>query len=286
MIHPYASLRYAESFLEPEVKVLEVPPWRSHVLVRRPGGRKGVRSATGVYPFASLDPDCDLEGGLAFLKENRIGTVNLLSDALWSPPVERLKAAFGFCRQLKHTYLLDREGEDTSFRKRHRNRMNNAVRLCEMRVVGLAEHMDEWWQIYDGLAERKRVGDSARLSRENFERIVDLPGLVTFAARAQGELVALSMWLRFRDIVYNHFTASTERGYEVFANYACYARAFDYFHDCRLLCFGPNVGVADSRDDGLAEFKRGFANATWPNYLCSATLFRPELEALDSERAQ
>lgn len=279
MIHPYASLQYAESFLEPEVKVLPVPPWNTHVLVRRPGGRKGVRVASGVYPFASLDPDCDLEGGLEFLKEKRIGTVNLLTDALWSPPHERLKEAFGLCRQLKHTFLLDREGENVSFRKRHRNRMNNALRMCEVTQVGLVEHIDEWWEIYDGLAERKRVGEDSRLTREYFAHNIGLPGSVTFAARAEGELVALSIWLRFKDIVYNHFTASTEKGYEVFANYACYARAFEYFHDCRQLCFGPNVGVADSRDDGLAEFKRGFANHTWPNYLCSASLFRPEAPA-------
>ena len=109
MPHPYASLLYAESFLEPELKVLEVPPWNTHVLVRRPGGRKGVRIASGVYPFASLDPDCDLRGGLELLKEKRIGTVTMLTDALWSPPAEALQEAFDFCRPLKHTFLLDRE---------------------------------------------------------------------------------------------------------------------------------------------------------------------------------
>jgi hypothetical protein len=88
------------------VRPLAIPEWDSYVLVRtsEPQGRK--KSATGLYPVASLDPNSDLSGGLNRLRADDVVSIVIVTDPLWSPGVEALKAAFGTCTPLKITIAL------------------------------------------------------------------------------------------------------------------------------------------------------------------------------------
>ncbi|MFO0891952.1 MAG: hypothetical protein U0790_22810 [Isosphaeraceae bacterium] len=267
--HPYSTAIYAESHRRRNVVPLAVPPWGTHVLLQRTAGRGSPLVATGLYPWTSLDPGCDLAGGLRFLKDQGIASVTILTDPVWCPPLDSLQSTFAVCRPLKPAYIMDRSIGST-IRKRHRNRINNANRLCRVHQVGFAEYIDEWWNIYSRLVDRKDIAETQRVPRESWETIAELPGLVSFAAFEGGTLLAISLWIRYRDAAGGHFTACTDRGYEILASYACYARALSYFHDCRLINFGGRTGVVESETDGLAEFKRGFANVTRTSYLCAS----------------
>jgi hypothetical protein len=61
-------------------------------------------------------------------------------------------------------------------------------------------------------------------------------------------------------------------GFEISAAYAAFAHAIENATECRYVLLGGSAGLSDDRLDGLAVFKRGFANASALSYLCSATL--------------
>ena len=76
--HPYASDAYSRGFEGDGLARLEVPPWRSYVLVRCAASDPSVRTASGLYPYASLEPDCDLAAGLDLLRARRCRHVPVL----------------------------------------------------------------------------------------------------------------------------------------------------------------------------------------------------------------
>jgi hypothetical protein len=270
--HPYASDLYSRCLEGDGLARLEVPPWRSYVLVRSAASDPSVRTASGLYPFASLEPDCELAAGLDFLREQGVGSVSLVTDALWQPPLETLRAVFDVCRPFKTTYLIDREAGPVRFRKKHRNRINRSNRRCRVRRVPLADHVESAQQMYRGFAEIKELSGSMDFGPAYFPNLAKMKEATTIAAFVEEALVALSIWIRFRDIAYFHLGVSNQKGYEIAASYACHGFAIGHFADCRYVSFGPEVGLRDSKAYPLSGFKSGFANATAPIHLCGASL--------------
>jgi hypothetical protein len=59
------------------------------------------------------------------------------------------------------------------------------------------------------------------------------------------------------------------------AAYAIYWRTFDLFEGrARYIDFGAGAGLADGADDGLARFKRGWADKTRTAWFCGRVLDR------------
>jgi hypothetical protein len=269
--HPYCSAAYADSLAEPGLRPQPVPGWETHVLVR--AGKVGAAHATGVRPIASLDPHCDLPAGLASLRDAGIASVSLTTDPMWCPSAAALATAFDSCRPFKQHYFVDRDTSDIQFRKSHRNRINQARRVSEIVEIPLGEHLDRWLELYAHNAASREI--TAPLGRAQFEALARLESLRSIAVVHDGEIVTMTLWLRHADILYFHDAASSERGYAVSASYGAFAYAIESATDCRFVSLGGASDFRDERGDGLAEFKRGFANASATSYLCRAVLARP-----------
>lgn len=266
--HPKCSQRYAQAFEEPGIDSLYIPEWRTHVLVRKAPGLSQVRHATGLSAHSSLAPDCDLKGGLARLQREGIATISLITDPLWSPDLRLLQEAFESCRPFKENYFIDRTLGPLRIRKRHRNVINNAKKMVQIKRVCLADFLDRWWELYHEHRRSRVVVSSA--SRKRFGMLAHVPELEVFAAYSENEIVAMTIWLRFNEILYYLDGASSEKGLAISAPYAGFAHVIDHFSDCRYIFLG---GAADFRSlpsDGLAVFKRGFANASVRDYLCTS----------------
>ena len=266
--HPFCSEKYIEAFKEGDVTPMAVPEWGTYVLIRGGQGGQGPKQATGLEPCASLDPGCDLRGGLDRLKHAGVGSLSLITDPLWQPPLEALQETFNLCRPLKLNFIIDRK-KGVRIRKRHRNRINKARNQCQVETVRLTDHFETWWQLYESLVSGKQIKESS--SRFHFEKLAELDELTTIAVRLDGEITAMTLWVRYRDKLYFHSSACSEKGYEAFATHAAYDEAIKIFEDCRYVNLGATIGFVDS-NQGLAEFKRGFSNDTLQNYFCSAIL--------------
>ncbi|HYD68237.1 GNAT family N-acetyltransferase [Azospirillum sp.] len=274
---PYRSPAYAHA-LAALGPVLPVAPWGTGVLVRPIPG-SGRQDAAGFYPLASIAPDADLPTGLAALRTEGLVSVVGVRDPFDGPPLDRFIAAFDVCRPFKTHFVIDRALGPPRCSDHHDAEVRRAQRRCSVSIVQLADHLDDWQRLYDGLIARHRIAGTARFSPEHFARLATLDTLTAFAAFADGRIVAMALWLRGGDVAYNHLGASDAEGYRRAVSYALYDAAIRHFADCRILDLGGNAGPADA-DDGLSRFKRGFANATATAQLFGAVLDRPAYMAL------
>jgi hypothetical protein len=265
--HPYCSEPYARALEEPGVERLYVAAWDTYVLVRE--GQAGVRQATGVRPYGSLDPGCDLGVGLEALREAGIASFSVITDPMWSPEVSPLQAAFDVCRPFWECYVADREAS-VRIRKRHRNRINQARRAGEAHDVSLTDHFDRWLELYKGNVDNRQIVQP--FTRGYLEQLVSFEDLRTVAVVADGEIVAMSLWMPYQDTIYFHEGASSIAGMAMSAAHVAYAHVIETAADYRFVFLGPPAGFRDMRSDGLAVFKRGFANTSVVNHLCSVTL--------------
>lgn len=268
--HLFCSEPYSRALAEPGVRPLYVEGWDSHVLVRE--GRGGARQAVGVRPLAALDPNCDLQAGLDALRGAGIASISLSTDPMWSPGLPVLERAFDSCRAFREHYLVDRRAE-VKIRKRHRNRINQALRVGELREVSLAEHLGRWLELYRSNVDKRQIPQP--FSPGYFEQLARIAGLRTIAVLVGGEIVNMTLWFRHEDTLYFHDGASSATGFETSAAYAAFAHAIEQVADCPYVLLGGSAGFRDERLDGLAVFKRGFSNATAVSYLCSASLNKP-----------
>ena len=247
-----------------------MPEWGTHVLVRQAAG--GARQATGVRPYASLDPDCDLEGGLDRLHEAGIATVSLVTDPMWCPEVPVLQEAFSTCREFKMNYFVDRDAEKVQIRKRHRNMINRAKRAGELprRRAGRPPR-----PLAGALpAERRRPADRAAVRRDVLRAAHRGARRAHRRGDRRGRDGHDDDLAPTRDILYYYDGASSATGFAIGASYAAFAHVVETATECRYVFFGGSSDFRDELTDGLAVFKRGFSNSSAPSYLCSAPLVR------------
>ena len=267
--HLYASALYAEA-LGDLGRPVRVDGWGGFV-VARPTPAGGREDAVGAYPLAVIDRDADLPAGLAALADRGLVSLVLVPDPLASPPPERLADAFSLCRPFK-THFLVELSPNMEFSKHHRERVRRGARRCRVERVALRDRLADWRALYAGLVDRKAIRGVADFTPAYFERLAEAPQLAAFAAFVGDEPAAMTLWFEHDGVVYNHLTASNPLGYANGANFALYGAAIDHFSGAAVANLGGGAGLDDDPEDGLAAFKRGFANRETKALICGAVL--------------
>ncbi len=270
LVHPKCSEHYAKAFEATGIEVFQVPEWRTHVLVKSAPSLQLVQHATGVSGHSSLDPDCDLKGGLERLRRAGIGSVSLITDPVWSPGQNLLETAFGSCRPFNENYMIDRGLGRVRVRKRHRDMINNAKKLCAIDRASLAPLLQLWRTLYQ--SNRQMRAEVRYTPPQYFEMLAGLEGVEVIVAHHENEIVTMNIWLRFHDILYYIDGASNQRGLAISSPYATFAYVLEHYSDCRYIFLGGSADFRGPRSDGLARFKRGFANVSVRDYLCTSHL--------------
>jgi hypothetical protein len=265
--HLLASRAYAVGLAGDEA-VLEVPAWGSHVVRRAITGE--LEDAAGVYPLSVFGPACDLEAGLAQLAEAGLVSVVMVPDPLLTD-VSQLAKAFPVLRPYKTHHLIDPAHGPFAPDKHHRYEIRRGRRNCTVEVVSLAAHLDDWRTLYAGLVERRGIGGVAVFSDAYFEMLAAAAPVTAFLARADGVCAGMALWFAQDGVVYNHLNAANALGYARGANFAVYEAAITHFAGAGVINLGGGAGLGDG-DDGLAAFKRGFANASVQSSICGAVL--------------
>ena len=92
-------------------------------------------------------------------------------------------------------------------------------------------------------------------------------------ASRNGEPLGGQVWYICGEVAYSHLTALTPEGYRLRASYAIYAAAIDTLcPQVRWLDLGGGAGLQCNTSDGLAVFKRGWANDERATFLCGRIL--------------
>jgi hypothetical protein len=210
-------------------------------------------------------------------------SVTLIVDGLDGPDIDALRRAFASSRVFKTHYVVD-PALPYSPSAHHVQEIRKAgKRGVEVRVVELRDILDAWCALYETLLERHDAGAVHRFSRESFGLLAGCPGLTTVAAFIGQDLVSCHLWIAHEGIVRSHLAASSAAGYASSAAYAVYDTSIRHFAG-QSINLGGAAGTADSKLDGLARFKSGFANRTHEAWLLGAILDEQRYRAMCAQR--
>jgi hypothetical protein len=284
MTHPYATEAYAQS-LAHVGEAFAVPEWDSHVLSRPISGGSD-RDATGPYPLSVIADGADLAGGLDRLAAADLVSVVLVVDERLRPGAAALEATFDFARPFKSHFLYDRSLGPLSYAKHHRYELKRALARVEAREIALADHLTAWEALYGALAARHSLGGLHAFPAAHHQTLAKLPGVRTFGAFVDGRLVSAHVFVTHEGYAISHLAASAPEGYATGAAYAINDLAIATLSDCETVNLGGGAGLTEDPADGLVRFKKGFANAAAPSYLCGKVLDRRAYETLGAGRAE
>lgn len=268
-VHPYASLLYASAFAAMEPVWL--PHAGTHVLKRVIPGTEQF-DAMGCYPLCVMKADQKIADDFKMLKEKGIATLVAVTDCLSQPEEAFLQAHFDRCRSYKTHYVYDAKLPNADYSKHHRDRTRRARKSCETRVVNLADHLDAWMECYTTLVKKKNITGIQNFSRDYFAAVAAMPEATTIAAFVDGVFASGHIWMRHEGLAYAHLAASTELGYKLRCAFPIYDDAIQLFKNECVIDFGGGAGAEESEQDGLRDFKKGFANTEKRNFLCGKIL--------------
>ena len=264
----YASSAYAQAFGFP---ILDLAEWQT-ALLRRPIPSTEWEDALGCYPLSLIHHGADLEGGLERLRAAGMVSVALVVDPVTGPSPAALSGVFPVCRPFKTHYLIDRAAGPAQFSATHRRWIRKASRECEVTPIHLRDSLGDWERLYRNTVERHAIAGLQNFSPAYFAALAGRPEVEAFCARVEEEIVAMALWVRSPEVVYYHLGASNARGYQAQAMYGIFAAANEHFASCKVMHLGGAAGVTPNEGDGLAQFKRGFANRELEAYFCGACL--------------
>ncbi|MEO5719018.1 MAG: GNAT family N-acetyltransferase [Chthoniobacterales bacterium] len=278
----YATAAYAAAFGYGSIDVVE---WQTALLLRTIRLTKW-SDALGCYPLTVFGPSPDLNGGLERLRAAGLVSVALVPDPLTSPSPEILAGAFEVCRPFKTHFLIDREVGPVQFTKNHRWSVRKGSQHCSFEEIDLRQHLELWQQLYQHTVARHGVTGIQDFTPSYFQELAEMPAVTALAARYQGRIVAIILWVRSGEIVYAHLEGGSPEALQTHATYGLIAAANEHFADSRIIHLGGAAGLEAERGDGLAHFKRGFANREVTAYFCGSRLHADRYAALTEDQPQ
>jgi hypothetical protein len=270
----YADPAYAASLVEFGTP-RELPGSKGWILERPVPGR-AYRDATGCYPLFSCQDWSRLADDVDALRGELL-TLSLVADPFGAPDASELARCFDEVRPFKEHYVTDlRQPVDVIASAHHRKYARRAFRsLAVERCAEPLKYLDEWVELYAGLAATHRLSGLRAFSRQAFERQLSMEGLVMFRASREGRTAGLHLWLQRDEVAYGHLGATNALGYESAAAYGLYWFAIEWFsRSTRWLHLGGSAGTGRADADGLAAFKRGWATGTRMAYFCGCCFDR------------
>lgn len=278
----YATTGYAAAF---GLGSIDVEEWQT-ALLTRPIPLTNWFDAIGCYPLTVFGQKPDLKAGLEKLRAAGLVSVALVPDPLTSPSPEVLADAFEICRPFKTHFLIDRDTGPVRFTKNHRWSVRKSLQHCRFEQIDLREHLDLWQELYQHTVARHGVTGIQDFAPSYFRELAGMPEVTALAARHEGDIVAIILWVRSGEIVYAHLEGGSPEALQTQATYGLIDAANDHFADCRIIHLGGAAGVEAEAGVGLAHFKRGFANREVTAYFCGSCLHGDRYAALAGDQPQ
>jgi len=263
-------------------------------VLERPVRETAYRDAIGCYPLLCCRDWTQLGADLDELDSELVSMAAVI-DPYADVTQGQLGECFDIVRQYKEHWCVDLGAlEGPIGNKHHRYYARKALQdvKVEMHTQPL-NFLSEWSDMYAHLVRRHHIAGIQAFSRRAFELQMSVPGLLMFRATQNGDAVACHLWFVQGKVAYSHLAASTDLGYAANASYALYDAAISAFRDgvagpVRWVQLGAGAGIA-AQDDGLTQFKKGWANCSRPAFFCGRVLNREAyvtLSAAADERGE
>ena len=280
----YGHALYAEALSEIGDVVL-MPESGGHLLLRPIPGTD-LRDAVGCYPLFVCGDWARLEDDFASIRDLAVSAA-LVTDPFGNYTPAGLERLFDVVLPFKEHVIVDfRSDWQRSMSKHHRYYARRALRTIDVELVEGAAILDDWMRLYATLIGRHGIEDGRRFSRASFVKQMKVPGLLAFAAKLDGVVVAMHLWYVDGDAAYSHLLAIDPAGYEHAASYALYFRALDTLATMTSRAtLGGSAGMTNSGSP-LLRFKRGWSAHRQPVYFCGKVLDREAYDRLAAHGAR
>lgn len=252
-------------------------------LLERPIPNTPYRDAMGPYPLFACRNWSKLQYDLDEIDD--LVSLTIVTDPFGGYDETLLNQCFDTMLRFKEHFVSDLDQPANEIVSKH-HRYYARKALEKVRVEECAEpvrFLDEWTELYEGLAKRHGLAGIKAFSRDAFAQQFRVPGLVALRALSDGETVGMHLWYVSGEVAYSHLAASSGRGYELMASYALHRFALERFAGrVRWLDLGAGAGRGEE-PGGLDRFKRGWSTGTRTAYLCGRVFDREVYEALSPE---
>lgn len=242
------------------------------------------RDAMGCYPVFCCTDWNALPDDLDRLTSELVSLV-IVTDPFGPLDEAGLRGMFDLVRPFKEHLLADLSQPLEKIVSRHRLQLGRkALAAVTVEIAAQPEHLvDDWLELYGGLARRRRLSGVQGLSREALLQLLAVPGVTVLRASAQGCTVGMHIEVVQGEVVYGHLAAYSAEGYRLGASHALHVWEIEHFRGrARWIDWGGVAGIDPDRRDGLVTFKEGFSNTRRPVYLCGRIFDRPAYHALQS----
>jgi hypothetical protein len=269
----YAAEEYARSLAE-FGEPLPLPQAGGWLLARELPGGIG-RDAAGCYPLFACGEWNSLTVDLTNLPKDVIA-VSLVADPAAKNTLSELRASFpDVCYHYKDHYFADLSRPLTEFVAGHhqRNVRQAARTLHVQRLENPRNHLPTWNTLYAELVERHQIRGIAAFSPAAFAGLMLVPGLRTYAAFQDDEIVGMVLWLVSETTAYYHLAAYSAAGYNLKASFALFWHCLEAFaaEGIPWAALGGGAGTF-AASEGLSRFKEGWSTETLPAYFCGRIL--------------
>ena len=153
------------------------------------------------------------------------------------------------------------------------------MKACERLEISIhetacdPETVSDGFELFAAMAAERNITSFPSGSRAGFETIVEMPTAVTMAARNDGTLVGINIYVQEDDRVYAHLGAYSEFGYRTWAPSGLFLTALNFFSSrAAWLDWGGAPGAVDDPSHGISRFKDQFSNSTLPTFICGLVL--------------
>ena len=281
-MHGYYSQAYASSFRDygSPLRLEAAEGWA----LERPIPGTDDSDAMGLYPLLAcrnwrgLKADLDLLAG-------RLVSIVAVPDPFGDFDTSLLSAAFGdVVRPFKPHFVID-ASKPMTISRHHRYYARRSAKTVEVKCIAIpADAADAFYGAYCHLVAHHALSSFKALSPAALTAQLGVPGALLFLASRNGESLGGQVWYTCGEVAYNHLTALTREGYRHCGAYALYAAAIDTLRvRVRWLDLGGAAGLQRDDGDGLAVFKRGWANDERMSFLCGRILNRRRYAILTAQ---
>ena len=252
-------------------------------ILKREIPKTNAHDAMGCYPIFCCRDWSPLKDDLDKISEELVSLV-LVADPFGDYSKELLCSTFeDLVVPFKEHFITDLRQPAKSFvSKHHQYYARKALEKVRVeRCENPAQMLEEWSELYELLAARHQLKDIKAFSRLAFAKQLTIPGIVILRATHEGETVGMHLWYVQGDVALSHLAATSDRGYKLMSAYAMSWWAIEHFADkVRWIDWGAGAGLDANGTAGLTRFKRGWANATRPAYLCGHIFDHAKYEEL------
>jgi len=218
-------------------------------------------------------------------------SVALVLDPFTTLSAEELKRSFDIVRPFKDHYIVDLSMPfDQHVKRHHRYYARKSLREIKVEIVNNPQdYLQEWKTLYETLVRRHQLSGIKAFSITCFRQQFTIPGLVMFRATCRDQVIGAQLWYVQGNVAYSHLTAVNDVGYASRATYGIYWTAINVFkehfaNEVRYLDLGAGAGLSANGNDGLSEFKRGWANDRRIKYFAAKILDRKAYADLSKDR--